>query len=65
MENSLVTKELYDELSPFRQGYISYMQGAWNKDVPESNPYQETDKAFNAWKDGNFQAMLDVQDGEE
>ena len=48
-----------------QKGYVSYMEGSWNKNIPESNPYQESDKEFHAWKDGNFQAMLDVQDGEE
>ena len=65
MEYHPTSKEVYEKLSPFKKGYVSYMEGSWNKNIPESNPYQESDKEFHAWKDGNFQAMLDVQDGEE
>ena len=60
-----ITKEKYNKLDPYSQGYICYMQAAWNKNISDENPYKEEEKAYYDWKDGNFQAMLDCQDSEE
>lgn len=60
-----VTKEVYESVSAWEQGYISYMQGAWNKDVPDKNPYPVSTPAYEMWGNGNQAAMLQVQDGEE
>jgi hypothetical protein len=60
-----ITKEQYNQLTPRSQGYVTYMQEAWNSEVPSECPYKEGTKEYKDWNDGNFRAMLDVQDGEE
>ena len=63
----LVTLEQYKTLTPFGQGYAVYAQA----ELPGSelkglgNPYDALSDDFTKWNQGNFKAMLDVQDGEE
>lgn len=63
----LVAKAEWDAVKPYDQGYILYMQ----EDLPGSelkgltNPYALGTKENKLFNEGNFQAMLDVQDGEE
>ena len=65
--NKIVTKSEWTALKPYAQGYILYMQ----EELPGSelkglkNPYKPTSPASQLFDEGNFQAMLDVQDGEE
>lgn len=60
-----LTAEQYQNLGPWQQGWASYMQGAWNKNIPDANPYKVSTPPHEEWKAGNQMAMLDVQDGEE
>ncbi len=57
--------EHYAKLSPQGKGYMSYMQAAWNPDVPEESPYEPGSREDTLFKLGQQQAVLDVQDGEE
>lgn len=60
-----ITKENYARLSEWEQGYISYMQGAWNKNVDNENPYDISTPKYEQFNAGSIQAMLNVQDSEE
>ena len=60
-----LTKTEYKHLSFKTQGYVSYMQGAWNKNVPNSCPYKFGTKEQKRWYEGQFSAMLEAQDSEE
>ena len=59
------TREQFDKAGPWAQGYVCYMQAAWNPNVPDKNPYKDGEPEHEQFKRGSFQAMLDVQDGEE
>lgn len=60
-----VSAKRYARLSPYQQGYVSYMQAAWNSEVPDENPHDDGTDDHRQWSAGNQQAMMDVQDGEE
>lgn len=63
----LITLEEWKRLTPFRQGYASYMQGGWptSEIADEKNPHAEGSSEWTAFQQGEQRAMLDVQDGEE
>lgn len=65
MKQEKISLERYNSLSVKGQGYASYMQGAWNKDIPDKCPYSEDSKEHKLWYEGQFVALLEVQDGEE
>lgn len=62
---NIPTRAEYDALTPYAQGYATYMyaehQGA---DIPKTNPYSPDSREYKTWARGNFQAMLNVQDEE-
>lgn len=64
---TLFTKEHWDKMSPKSQGYILYLQqelpGSELKGV--TNPYFEHTKQYKDFCEGELQAVLEVQDGEE
>lgn len=55
-----LTREEYDALSPESQGYVSYMQGEWNPDIPDANPYPKGSLKHMEWQNGA--AAIDVQE---
>lgn len=63
----LVTKQQWDKMSPTMQGYTNYLQG----ELPGSelkgltNPYFSNSQESCAFEDGEREAILEVQDGEE
>ena len=59
------TRSEYAKLPPFQQGVVSYMQSAWNKNVPERNPYPKGSKAWHEWNDGQHRGVLIAQDGDD
>jgi len=65
MENSPISYSEYKKLNAYSQGYATYMQAAWNKVIPDKNPYKYETREYKRFKAGNFQAMLDCQDYEE
>lgn len=58
-------KEYLNKYTPYSQGYINYMQGAWNKEIPDENLYKYGTQEYAEFNQGNFQAMLDCQDSEK
>ena len=60
-----VTRNKYNALSPREQGYVSYMQSAWNPVIPKTCHYPEGTPEREQWETGGQQAMLAVQDMEE
>ena len=60
-----VTKEEYEDLHPRAQGYIFYMQVAWNDEISKECPYAKDSKDYFEFFQGEFQAILEVQDSEE
>ena len=62
----LITKEEYDAMPPKSQGYVTYYQADWEgSKIPKVNPYAEGTPEAKDWNEGNFIAMLQVQDSEE
>ena len=62
----LMTRKEYNALTPEAKGYVSYMQAAWpGSKVPEKCPYPKGSSEHKMWTEGNFKAMLSVQDAEE
>lgn len=62
----LISKEEYDKLTPYEQGYATYMRAEYpGCYIPKVNPYEFDSQSYIEWNNGNTQAILDVQDGEE
>ena len=64
----MITKEEFKSLTPKKRGYLVYIYGCKKEEpnIPnEENPYLKESKESKQWNEGNYQAMLDVQDGEE
>ena len=64
-EQKPVSAKAYRRMTPHDQGYVSYMQGAWNKEIPDRNPYDAASPEAKEWNRSNQRAMLNVQDMEE
>jgi len=63
----LLSRDAWRKLSPFRQGYVLYMQAEWPTSElrGEQNPYARDTLAWEEFGRGEWSAMLDAQDGEE
>lgn len=63
----LLSRDEWRKLSPFRQGYVFYMQAEWPTSElrGEQNPHTESTPAWEEFGRGEWSAMLDAQDGEE
>lgn len=59
------TRAEYDRLAPFQQGLITYMQGAWNKDVQNSNIYRRGTKQYDEFTKGEQRGVQIAQDGDD
>ena len=57
-----VTRKEFDKLSPRSQGYVCYMQAAWNKQIPKKCPYGKGTRAYDEWSRGEFDGVLEAQD---
>lgn len=55
-----ISKEVYSKLSPRMQGYASYMQAAFNKEIPKKNPYKRITKEFSQWNKGSVLAYEEI-----
>lgn len=60
-----LTRAEYDALTPRQQGYASYMQGAWNSNVPNFNDYRVGTKAREEFSRGEAAAMMEAQEGDD
>lgn len=63
----LITRQAWEKLSPYGQGYALYMQAAWptSELADAKNPYAEGTSEHTEFCHGQRRAMLDAQDGEE
>jgi hypothetical protein len=63
----LIALEEWKTLSPFSQGYALYMQGSWSTSElkDEKNPYAKDSPKWIRFRQGEQQAMLDAQDGDD
>jgi len=59
-----VTREEFERMTPFAKGYATYMQGAWNEDLLDVNPYPEGTTEYRAFASGMYAGMLTAQDSE-
>ena len=60
-----LTREEYDRLPAEQQGYVSYMQAAWNREIPEECPYDKQSTDHKLWWAGQMRAMLEAQDEDD
>lgn len=61
----LVTPAEYARLSPQTQGYVTYMQAEHRGSrIPKKCPYPKGSKREEAWRAGEFAAVLEAQDSE-
>ena len=64
--DKLVTKERYDELTPYEQGYIWYMQAEHAESkIPKRCPYPKRSKERKQFERGSHTAMFAVLDGDD
>lgn len=63
----LISRDEWRKLSPYRQGYVLYMQAEWptSELTGEQNPHARSTPAWEEFCRGEYCAMLDAQDGEE
>lgn len=55
----------YDRLNAFQQGLVSYMQSAWNGNVPAKCYYQRDSIAWTDWHKGQQRGVMLAQDGDD
>lgn len=62
----LMLRDKFDTLSPFAQGYVSYMEASWpGSPVPEICIYPTGTQPAQEWAKGERAAILAVQDSED
>lgn len=63
----LISRDEWQKLPPFRQGYAFYMQSSWPTSElgREKNPHAENTPAWKAFRDGEDRAARSAQDSEE
>ena len=59
------TRAEYNRLTPFQQGLITYLQGAWNDNVPNANIYRRGSKQFREFTEGEQRGVQIAQDGDD
>jgi hypothetical protein len=52
----------YEKLTPFGKGYVSYWQGTWNKDIPETCPFPEGSSDRLAFMKGQHTARVEADE---
>ena len=57
-----ITNEEYDKMSPRQQGYVTYMQGQWNSNVPNANIYALDTDEGKEFQEGERAGVLEAQD---
>lgn len=66
-EKHLLTLEEYESLEPYDKGYACYLQSSWEQsEIPEDiNPFKKGTPECDAFQEGSFCAMQEVQEMEE
>lgn len=59
------TRAEYDRLTPFQQGLVTYLQGQWNKNVPNWNFYRRDSKQHREFTEGEQRGVMITQDGDD
>lgn len=59
------TRAEYDKLTPLQQGLVTYMQGQWNKNVPNANIYRPGTKQHREFTEGEQRGVMIAQDGDD
>lgn len=60
-----VTKEVYERLAPYTQGYVSYLQSKWNEAIPAENIYTKGTEEYKNFDKGYAAGILDDPEGIE
>ena len=59
------TRADFDALTPEQQGYVSYYQAAWNKNIPDEPSHLLNSIHRRAWERGRVKAAIEVQEGDD
>ena len=57
-----LTRAEYNRLTPLQQGFVTYMQGAWNPEVPNRNIYRLGSKQHREFTEGEQRAVMVVKE---
>jgi len=58
-----LTKEKYEQLTPWKKGWYEYMESSWpESEIPEGNPYSENSQEYEQFNKGSFAASIDAQE---
>ncbi len=60
-----MTRAEYNMLNAFQQGLVTYMQGAWNPNVPNANIYRRGSKQHREFTEGEQRGVLIAQDSDD
>lgn len=65
-ETKIISPEEYKKLSPYVQGYITYMKAEWpGWKIPKKNPHDPRTEDAIEWDRGAFEAYLVVLDSDD
>lgn len=65
VDETALTKEQWDELTPKQKGYACYFQGEWNPVIPNRNPFPIGTKEHGQFVEGEQAAVIACIDSEE
>ena len=57
-----VTADEFRNMTPEQQGYITYMQAAWNRALVDKCPYRSGTPEYVQFCQGEQRAIIEVQD---
>lgn len=60
-----VSRAEYDRMTPAQQGFVTYMQGQWNKEVPNANAYRKGSKQHREFNEGEQRAAIAAGEGDD
>lgn len=63
MGQKLTTPEAYNKMTPWQQGYVTYMEAAHpGSQIPKKCPYERGTKERERWDEGAQHTVLIAQD---
>jgi hypothetical protein len=63
VDEQRITKDFYDKLTPFEQGYATYFQAEWpNAEIPKECPYPQGSPEAIQFANGEQAAVVAVTD---
>lgn len=60
-----LTRAEYVRLNAFQQGLVSYMQAAWNDQIPDRCFYPRGSQAWREWHDGQQRGVMIAQESDD